>query len=371
MEEKKLSGGRLLRYGYTTGSCAAAAAKAAALLLLTGVAPRSVLLNTPGGPELTLEIEHPCFNGETASCAVRKDGGDDPDQTNGLLIYAAVKKKPSGVSIDGGEGVGRVTKPGLDQPVGEAAINHVPRQMIETAVREAAGDYAGGFSVVISVPGGAETAKRTFNPYLGIVGGLSILGTTGIVEPMSEKALVETTRVELRMQRAAGREDLLLTVGNYGDDFARETLGLSLEGRVKCSNFIGEALSDAAALGFRSALLVGHLGKLVKLGAGIMNTHSFQGDARMEILTSCALEAGADLPVLRRISACVTTEAALSVLRESGQQSGAMAVLENRIEAQLARRFGAYLELGTLVFCGKETLCRCGSAEKLIETWKR
>lgn len=375
MEEKKFHNSKLLRYGYTTGSCAAAAAKAAAQMLRTGQPVSQVRIVTPSGVPLTLDVLDPVLGEDSASCAIRKDGGDDPDATSGLLIYATVRPIPQGIRIDGGPGVGRVTKPGLDQPVGAAAINHVPRQMIEAAVAEALQGASGGMEVIISVPGGEEVGKRTFNPHLGIVGGISILGTSGIVEPMSEQALVDTTRVELNMCRAGGATDLLLTVGNYGDDFASCKLGLSLAGRIKCSNFIGQTLSDAISLGFRRVLLIGHIGKLVKLGAGIMNTHSAQGDARMEILVSCALARGASLEALRAVAACITTEAALEELRRFGLLEETMKELGERIGQQLDRRFGRFLELGVLVFSGQkeagEILCRCGRVEAFLEEWRR
>ncbi|MFR1561713.1 MAG: cobalt-precorrin-5B (C(1))-methyltransferase CbiD [Oscillospiraceae bacterium] len=375
MEEKKFHNSKLLRYGYTTGSCAAAAAKAAAQMLRTGQPVSQVRIVTPSGVPLTLDVLDPVLGEDSASCAIRKDGGDDPDATSGLLIYATVRPIPQGIRIDGGPGVGRVTKPGLDQPVGAAAINHVPRQMIEAAVAEALQGASGGMEVIISVPGGEEVGKRTFNPHLGIVGGISILGTSGIVEPMSEQALVDTTRVELNMCRAGGATDLLLTVGNYGDDFASCKLGLSLAGRIKCSNFIGQTLSDAISLGFRRVLLIGHIGKLVKLGAGIMNTHSAQGDARMEILVSCALARGASLEALRAVVACITTEAALEELRRFGLLEETMKELGERIGQQLDRRFGRFLELGVLVFSGQkeagEILCRCGRVGAFLEEWRK
>ena len=375
MEEKKFHNSKLLRYGYTTGSCAAAAAKAAAQMLRTGQPVSQVRIVTPSGVPLTLDVLDPVLGEDSASCAIRKVGGDDPDATSGLLIYATVRPIPQGIRIDGGPGVGRVTKPGLDQPVGAAAINHVPRQMIEAAVAEALQGASGGMEVIISVPGGEEVGKRTFNPHLGIVGGISILGTSGIVEPMSEQALVDTTRVELNMCRAGGATDLLLTVGNYGDDFASCKLGLSLAGRIKCSNFIGQTLSDAISLGFRRVLLIGHIGKLVKLGAGIMNTHSAQGDARMEILVSCALARGASLEALRAVVACITTEAALEELRRFGLLEETMKELGERIGQQLDRRFGRFLELGVLVFSGQkeagEILCRCGRVGAFLEEWRK
>ena len=357
--ETKFHNNKLLRYGYTTGSCAAGAAKAAAQLLLTGKPVEEVRIMTPRGVPLTLEVLNPVLEAGTASCAVQKDGGDDPDATSGLMICATVGPIPEGVRIDGGPGVGRVTKPGLDQPVGAAAINRVPRQMIEAEVRQVCrqAGYGGGLSVTVWVPQGRELAEKTFNPHLGIEGGISILGTSGIVEPMSEQALVDTTRVELNMRRAQGDTDLLLTVGNYGDDFATYNLGLSLAGRIKCSNFIGQTLSDAISLGFR-----------------IMNTHSAQGDARMEILLSCALRQGASLEALHQLDACITTEAALEELRRFDLLEETMEELGRRIENQLDRRFGRFLELGVLVFSGQKEagkiLCRCGRAEEFLEKWR-
>lgn len=246
-------GGRRLRCGYTTGACAAAAAKAAAELLLSGCAPQTVSINTPKGVPLTLDVLKPSLAGGRAICAIQKDSGDDPDVTNGVLVYAAVEKRSSRIEIDGGEGVGRVTKPGLNQPVGAAAINAVPRAMIREACCEiaAAHGYAGGFSIVISIPAGVELAKRTFNPRLGIAEGISVIGTTGIVEPMSNAALINTIQLELSVLAAGGQKAALLTPGNYGEDFARDVLGLDMAQQVTCSNFIGEALDAAVRSGFQ------------------------------------------------------------------------------------------------------------------------
>ena len=232
-----------LRCGYTTGSCAAAAAKAAALLLIGGIRPETVELETPSGQKLFLEVEDIREEEGRVSCAIRKDSGDDPDVTNGILVYASAEKTKDGIRIDGGTGVGRVTRPGLDQPVGEAAINTVPRRMITAAVQEvcAGQGYEGGIRVVISIPEGEALAGRTFNPRLGIEGGISILGTTGIVEPMSEAALLDTIEVEMKQAAAVGRKRILLTPGNYGMDFLRDELGIDPQKSVKCSNYIGKA----------------------------------------------------------------------------------------------------------------------------------
>ena len=191
--------GKQLRRGFTTGSCAAAAAKAATAMLLGEKEINTVRLVTPKGTGLDLDITDILISDDSVSCAVVKDSGDDPDVTNGIKVYAAVERAGSGIEIDGGEGVGRVTRPGLDQPVGAAAINSTPRKMIAEAVREIAEkhNYSGGFKVTVSVPEGIEIAKKTFNGRLGIEGGISILGTTGIVEPMSDEAVVETIRTEL------------------------------------------------------------------------------------------------------------------------------------------------------------------------------
>ena len=271
MEEFIVKGGKKLRLGCTTGSCAAAAAKAAACLLLTGRPMEQATLVTPTGVRIALPVQTLQTAAGSVTCAVEKDQSDDPDVTRGALITATVSRTGgSGVTIDGGEGVGRVTKPGLDQPVGAAAINSVPRQMILEGVEEirALADSRCGLRVEISVPGGEALAKKTFNPRLGILGGISILGTTGIVEPMSQRALIETIRVELRQRREGGAEYVLLTPGNYGSDFIRDGLGLDPAMAVQTSNFIGDALELCGELGFRGALLVGHVGKLVKLAGG-------------------------------------------------------------------------------------------------------
>jgi cobalt-precorrin-5B (C1)-methyltransferase len=344
--------GRLLRYGYTTGSCAAAAAGAATWMLLTQSIRETYPLVTPKGTALTLDIFDASYNSDTAVCAVKKDAGDDPDSTHGILVYARVTRIPTGILIDGGEGVGRVTKPGLDQSVGNAAINSTPRRMItgECWLVCAETGYDGGLKVTIFIPGGEELARRTFNPRVGIVGGISILGTSGMVEPMSEKAWADSLRLEMRQLYAAGHRDVLITIGNFAKSFARNTLKLSMESQVKCSNFIGDAFAAAVECGFTSALLVGHIGKLVKLGIGVTNTHSSHGDGRMETLIACALEAGASLELLRDIAGSVTTDAVLTLLREAGLLNKTMAVLGGRMEDTMKRHSGETMETGFICF---------------------
>ena len=352
MEQYIEKDGKRLRLGYTTGSCAAAAAKAAAWMLLTGRRKETITLDTPKGIRLELAVREITMRADSVSCAIEKDSGDDPDVTKGTLIFASVRRTDEpGVHIDGGEGVGRVTKRGLDLPVGNAAINSVPRQMIRENVEEvmALTDFSGGLDVVISAPEGETLAKKTFNPRLGIVGGISILGTTGIVEPMSEAALVETIRVELRQRRAMGKEYALLTPGNYGSDFIRQNLDVDLNTAVQVSNFLGDALDICRALGFRGALLVGHVGKLVKTAGGMMNTHSKYGDCRMEILAAHAAAAGVDAERIREILDCAACDDAVRILRECGRDAPALARVTERALFHLSHRADG-MEIGLLMF---------------------
>ena len=425
-------GGQKLRLGYTTGSCAAAAAKAAAAMLLTGRIISQVSLQTPKGLKLILDIEnirfcqgncslhgkdrkeiplpgsepvpcqkdqdrhgplHPGYTEFSAvSCAVRKDSGDDPDITNHVLIYAtAARSDKPGIHIDGGEGVGRVTKPGLDQPVGSAAINSTPRRMIAEAVQEVLRDerenrpdaVPPGLDITISVPGGRELAAKTFNPRLGIEGGISILGTSGIVEPMSDQALLDTIRVEVRVRKEEGLTILPAAPGNYGKNFFLEKYGFSLETAVTASNFIYDTVLMAADAGFRRMLFVGHIGKLVKVAGGIRNTHSQYGDHRMEILTDIAesvlfgngkgfsgncqeafvsRESAEGKPeelysreeifdsLKQELADCVMTDEAINILRKYGLDKAVMAEMTRRIQAVMEGWSGGRMQVEIVVF---------------------
>ena len=370
------SGQKLLRCGFTTGSCAALAAAGATRLLLTRSAPERVSLRTPKGLLVDVPLEDAVLEQNAARATVVKDGGDDIDATHGLPIVATVAAAPTpGVTIHGGDGVGRVTRPGLDQPVGEAAINRVPRRMIEEAVRaecEAAG-YEGGLAVTISVPGGAAAAARTFNPMLGVTGGISILGTSGIVEPMSQQALVDTIAVEQRQAAALGEKRLLLTPGNYGEAFLHDTgldaLGVPL---VKCSNFIGDALDIAAAEGFQTVLLAGHLGKLVKVAGGVMNTHSRWADCRMELLCAHTAACGGDTALCRAVLDCATTDGALALLQEAGLWDAVCRRLLDAIQLHLDRRAAGAFRVGAVVFTNEAGLLgRTPGAEEMIKMWEK
>jgi cobalt-precorrin-5B (C1)-methyltransferase len=353
-----------MRYGFTTGSCAAAAAKAAAYMLLTGKKKSEITIETPKGIPYTAQLLQIERKEKEVSCAVKKDGGDDPDITTGSLICAkasfGVKKADEKldapqVLIDGGVGVGRVTKPGLDQPIGNAAINHVPREMITKEVLQVCKllDYRGILEVEISVPNGEALAERTFNPRLGIVGGISILGTSGVVEPMSNQAILDTIRVELKIRKALGYDYVAVSPGNYGLEFMKKNYGYDLDRSVKCSNFIGAAIDMAVELGFRKMLLTGHIGKLIKVAGGIMNTHSMEGDCRMELLAAFAVKYGVEAGRVCKILECVTTEEAVRILRESGKQRQVMDYAMERICYYLNKRAKGNMRIDCIIYANE------------------
>ena len=367
------SGQKRLRCGYTTGTCAALAAGGAASLLLLGEAPERLSLMTPKGLAVEAAPEGLRYEGDAAVCGVRKDGGDDADATHGLVVVARVEKSPGpGVRIHGGEGVGRVTKPGLDQPVGAAAINRVPRQMVEAqalAVCAKAG-YAGGLEVTLSIPGGREAAQKTFNPALGVEGGLSILGTSGIVEPMSQQALVDTIALELNQAAALGARDLILTPGNYGEEFLRQH-PLGGAPVVKVSNFIGDALDLAAGHPFRQVLLVGHIGKLVKLAGGVMNTHSRYADCRAELFCAHAACCGASRQVCLELLQAATADRCVEILDGAGLREPVLRRLLEAIQLHLDRRVQGKYRVGAVLF--SNTYGLLGQTEpgrEIIQSWK-
>ena len=362
-----------MRLGYTTGSCAAAAASGAVQILLGGKTITEVSLMTPKGILLHLKLEDIVVGDNMVSCGVRKDAGDDPDTTDGILVVASVEKlsgpQPERIQIDGGQGVGRVTKPGLACKPGEAAINPVPRSMIMRAVEEAADQYGyeGSLKVTISVPKGQETARRTFNPRLGIEGGISILGTSGIVEPMSEKALIRSIEVEMSQHVAQGEQYLLITPGNYGADYLREHMDLPFEKNIKCSNYVGETIDMAVNMGVKGILFVSHIGKFVKVAGGIMNTHSHSADSRMEILCANGIRAGADLACARDILECSTTDEALHVLEENHILPETIKEITDRIQFYLDHRSYDQILLGAVIFSNEfGYLGQTPDAEKLI-----
>lgn len=371
-----------MRYGFTTGSCAAAAAKAAAYMLLTGKEKRSITIETPKGILFPAEITQIVREEKRVRCAVIKDGGDDPDVTTGAHVVATVsyyekaamksrrthdeehgcndeedgrEENGDGIFLCGGVGVGMVTKPGLKVPVGKAAINPVPEQMIRSEVKKicALCDYQGSLRVEISVPEGVELSGKTFNPRLGIEGGISILGTTGIVEPMSEKALLDTIYVELKQKKALGYRIVAVSPGNYGLDFMKQTFDYDLDKSVKCSNFIGDTIDMAAELGFEGMLLTGHIGKLVKVSGGMMNTHSKEGDCRMELLCALGIKNGLPISGAKRILDSVTTEEGVRIFKEEGILAATMKEMMEKIHFYLNRRSAGKLSIECMVYANE------------------
>lgn len=394
-----------MRFGYTTGSCAAAAAKAAATMLFAREDLPVVELLTPKGIRIWLEVLDVKRQKNLVSCAIRKDGGDDPDVTSGLLVYAEVclcgrqdaeqlqrvfahlgqkgevaekppekevlEKKKAVVGITAGEGVGKITLPGLEQPIGAPAINKVPRQMITEAVQEICEkyEYHDGIRVCIRVPEGAETAKRTFNPRLGIDGGISILGTSGIVEPMSEKALISSIEVEMKQKASGGKEYLLIAPGNYGLQYLSGHFPFEAEEAVKCSNYVGQTIDFAVNLGLRGILFVAHIGKFIKVAGGIMNTHSRDADARMEIMAACALRAGADADTANQILNAVTTDEGLAILKKTPFWEKTLQIVTEKVEYYLNHRAQGQLKIGAVLYSNATgELGRTTQAEELLES---
>ena len=363
-------GQKQLRCGYTTGTCAALAASGAARLLLTGETPQTLSVVTPKGWTVEVVPSFRVLEHGAARCGVVKDAGDDPDVTDGCTVVAEARCTDAGITIDGGAGVGRVTKPGLDQPVGAAAINRVPRRMIADAVQEICdvAGYTDGVAVTISVPGGEQIAAKTFNPNLGIVGGVSILGTSGIVEPMSEQALIDSIALEIRQAALAGKR-LILTPGNYGLDFLKQhgldTLGVPV---VRFSNYVGDALDIAASEGLQQVLIVGHVGKLVKLAGGIMNTHSRVADCRNALFCAYAATCGADTALCRALMDAVSTDACIALLDAAGTRQAVMEALLDAIQHRLEQRVN--YRVGAVMFSNEYGLLgQTNAAAELLAEW--
>ena len=352
MERYIVKGGKRLRYGYTTGSCATAAAKAAALMLVSKNTVDRVSIDTPKGWTLDIDVYGASIKGVKASCFVVKDGGDDPDVTNGMRIYAHVTLTDKNeIEIYGGDGVGRVTRKGIGIEIGRPAINKTPLQTIEAEVRSVIGDASGAI-ITISAPEGVDIAKRTFNPRLGIEGGISIIGTSGIVEPMSEDAIKESMLLELNILKEAGAKAAVFAPGNYGRDFCMRN-GIDEKIIVKTSNYAGFMIESAAEKGFEKILWVGHIGKLVKVAGGVFNTHSRVADARMETLSAlCALR-GAGTDVIKSIMESITTEEAVDIIIEKGLS----AVFED-ISKRVSSRSRLYsydqIEVASAIFSQKQ-----------------
>ncbi len=301
-----------LRPGFTTGSCAAAAAKAAAIKAETGSAPASATITLPAGKQVTFPIEWD----SSGRAVVIKDAGDDPDCTDGARLTAEVRLTDGGIAITGGEGVGVVTKPGLGLPVGEAAINPVPRRMIEQAIAEVT---SRGATVIISVPGGEEMASHTTNDRLGILGGISILGTTGIVKPFSTAAFRASIVQQIDVAAAQGERHIVLATGSRTEQAARRTYpGADLVTVVEVGDFTGVALKRAAGKPVDLISWFGMVGKVTKLAQGMMMTHFHRSDVSTELLRQAAEAAGSPTAVIEAATATTTARHFYEVCMEHG-----------------------------------------------------
>lgn len=361
--EKVIKKGKKLQTGYTTGTCAQAAAKAAALYLFTNKKQDFIEVNTAAGKLLKIKIKRIEKYDDYAECSVIKESGDDPDVTNGIEIKAAVYKGYDKLIIDGGKGIGRVTKPGLKVPAGQAAINPVPRKMIAYEMEKICLDfgYDKSFKVIISAVEGIETAKKTFNEKLGIIGGISILGTTGIVEPMSEKALIDTIYLEIDSQMEQGVKNILLTPGNYGRNAALEKFGIDIEKGIKISNYIGDTLDYLLYKQPERILIIGHAGKLSKVAGGIMNTHSSYADCRHEIFASYAALCGAEKSVIEEIFNAVSTDEIDYIFMQYNLHEKVWNLIINKIMENINRRLQNKIKCEVMVFTNKENTWKYSS----------
>ena len=363
MEEYVYIDGKKYRRGYTTGSCAAAASKAATYMLITQKKIESVNIDTPKGIYLTLKPRNIEINKEYTICSIQKDGGDDIDATH---------------TVTGGIGVGTVTKKGLKVEVGKSAINPVPMNMIKTEIRKVLGtdlntyiDKTKTLKITIYAPQGVEIAKKTFNPRLGIVGGISILGTSGIVEPMSDEGWKKSLSIELEMKRAQGLDKIILVPGNHGEEFIQNELGLDIKYVVRMSNFVGYMLMEAKRMGYKKILLAGHIGKFIKVSAGIFHTHSKVADARNEIMISNLALMGAPLEFLKEIDKCVTAEGAVEIIDQS-EYTGVYEILCNKCRDRVKQHLGDDdIEVGVYMFrMDKSYLAKSDNADSIVEVFR-
>lgn len=371
MEYYVYTNGKKLRCGFTTGSCATLAAKAAAIMLLSKEKVQFSEILTPKGIKVKVDIVDVQIHDNYIQCGVIKDAGDDIDATDKALICAKVSLCEKGIHIKGGVGVGIITSKGLEQPINNPAINSVPRKMIFENLTQVANiyNYSGGFVVEISVPNGENIAKKTFNENLGIKGGISILGTTGIVEPQSIKALIDSIEVELKMLSKNNIADIIISPGNYSENYIKNSNFYQKIPNVKCSNFIGETLDLASIYNFKNILLIGHIGKFAKLAAGIMNTHSRVADGRVHIFASYAALCGASQKLIQEIMESKTTDACIEILKK---ESIDKIVLEKIIEsAQNHINYRTDLNVGILMYSNVYGLLgQSNQADKIIERWK-
>ena len=381
MEEYVYIDGKKYKRGYTTGSCAAAASKASVYMLLTKEKIYDINIDTPKGIPLTLSVRNIEISDDYAICSIEKDGGDDIDATHKMNIFAKAELidnlDDEEILVTGGKGIGLVTKKGLSVEVGKHAINPIPMKMIKSEVKNVIREKEDfiennkSIKITIFAPEGEEIAKKTFNPRLGIVGGISILGTTGIVEPMSEEGWKKSLSIELEMKRAQGLDKIILVPGNHGEEFIREHLKIDIHNCVRMSNFVGYMLNEAKRLGFKKILMAGHIGKFIKISAGIFQTHSKVCDARNEIMIANLALLGADLDFLNKINECVTTEGAVEIIDDSKYKDIYNILCDkcrNRVEQYLNEDD---IEVGIYMFrMDKSLLGKSANADLITEDFK-
>ena len=310
-----------LREGYTTGACATAATKAALLALITGMKQTEATIMLPIGREVTFPVAACEVHLHAASATVIKDGGDDPDVTHGASIVATVSWTEEGIHIDGGEGVGRVTKPGLPVPIGEAAINPVPRQMMTEVAHQLLTKYGVtcGVSIVISVPNGEEIAKKTLNGRLGIIGGISILGTRGIVVPFSTSAYRASIVRALEVAVACGCDHVVVTTGGRSEHYAMKQYShLREEAFIEMGDFVGFTLKQCKRLGMKTVSLVGMMGKFSKVAQGVMMVHSKSAPVDFHFLARIAEQCGAPTNIVEAIQQANTASQVGDMMYEAG-----------------------------------------------------
>ncbi len=352
---------RRLRRGFTTGACAAAATKGALSALIRQEPVQHTQICLPVGTRVSFELAELHFDRETARAAVIKDGGDDPDATHGAKIFATVSwKKEPGLVIDGGEGVGRVTKPGLAVPVGEAAINPVPRKMIRQAVEELVDLSHCGVQVVISVPGGAEIAKKTLNGRLGIVGGISILGTTGIVRPYSSSAYIASVVQAIHVAVANGCQELVFSTGGRTEKCAMRLYPrLPMEAFIEMADYLKQAVAAVARQeAVKRMNLVGMIGKLSKAAAGHLELHSRDTRVDLHFLARLAAQTGAPATVVHQVALANTARQVEELMKRCGNDrffAHLCRFVADNIRRQVARSLEVEV---TLVDLNGETLGR-------------
>lgn len=363
--------GKLLKTGYTTGSCSAAASGAAAIMLLTKEEIEKIQIIIPTNEKIVLQVNNINLKEEFCSCSITKDGGDDPDVTTGMEIFSKVELIEEGIVILGGKGIGVATVEGLRVAKGEPAINPIPRKNIIDNLNRIKEEYnySGGFKVEIFAPEGEERALKTYNQRLGIEGGISILGTTGIVQPMSESAIVETIKLEIDKWIEIDKENILISPGNYGGSYLKNQMNIDLDKGVKISNYLGETLDYLSYKGLENILLVGHIGKIVKVAGGIMNTHSSYGDGRMEILASHTAMLVEDKSLIKAIMNSKTTDRALELLEEKGLLNSVMQSIIHKIVYHLKFRNKVAKNIEVIIFgLGEREI---GRTDKALELAKK